>query len=304
MLSAVDELMTHRDLYVVLRRAVELSRERIGLVRAALFLYDEPARHLCGTWGTDLDGETVDEHHMFFTAGLHQREATAQASAGVSRWMVFADAPLLTSVEGRPRVCGRGWNVVTPILGRSGALGLFTNDAGRTRRALDEDAQERLAIFCRILGYIIEDLRQRGRALPWPSILARSPKARDAAVDSLTVSVVHALHHDPALSGEALAKRLAVSPSKLTQAFKQEMGVSLVEYRNRLRLERFLHLVSPGGGNLMEAASQAGFGSYAQFHRVFCELLGASPRDYVAQRDRGEKLTEAGDEPPWPPSGQ
>jgi AraC-like DNA-binding protein len=285
-LSAVDELTTYRDLDTVLRRAVELSRESLGLVRAALFLYDEPGDRLCGTWGTGLDGETVDEHHMFFTAGLHQREATAQAMAGVARWMVFADAPLLMSVEGRPQVFGRGWNVTTPILGRSGPLGLFTNDPGRTRRELQEDTQERLAIFCRILGYIIEDLRQRAQALPWPSLLARTPAVGDTAADPLTLSVVRALHQDPTLTGEALAKRFAVSPSKLTQAFKQEMGVSLVEYRNRLRLERFLHLVAPGGGNLMDAASQAGFGSYAQFHRVSCELLGASPREYLARRER------------------
>ncbi len=283
-LSAADELVTYRDLEVVLRRAVELARDRIGLERTTLFLYDEGGEHLCGTWGTGLAGETTDERHLYFTAGFHHREATAQAIAGVSRWMVFNDAPLIVQVDGEPRVAGKGWNAITPILGRRGPIGLLCNDSARTGSPLNEALQMQAAILCRILGGIIEDVRQGSEALPWKSLLARLPRVGDDDRGSLVISVVHALHQDPSLSGRELAKRFAVSASKLTHAFKEEMGVSLVEYKNRLRLERFLTLVAPGGGNLMQAALDAGFGSYAQFHRVFRELLGATPREYITGR--------------------
>lgn len=283
-LSAADELVTYRDLEVVLRRAVELARDRIGLERTTLFLYDEEGEHLCGTWGTGLAGETTDERHLYFTAGFHHREATAQAIAGVSRWMVFNDAPLIVQVDGEPRVAGKGWNAITPILGRRGPIGLLCNDSARTGSPLNEALQMQAAIFCRIIGGIIEDVRQGSEALPWKSLLARLPRVGDDDRGSLVISVVHALHQDPSLSGRELAKRFAVSASKLTHAFKEEMGVSLVEYKNRLRLERFLTLVAPGGGNLMQAALDAGFGSYAQFHRVFRELLGATPREYITGR--------------------
>lgn len=283
-LSAADELMTYRDLETVLRRAVELARDKIGLERTALFLFDASGEHLCGTWGTGLAGETLDEHHLFFKAGFHHREATAQAMAGVARWLVFNDAPLIVQVDGEPRVAAHGWNVITPILGRRGVLGLLTNDSARTGTPVDEAAQMQAAIFCRILGGIIDDVRHGGDALPWESLLARLPRVGDDDKDSLVISVVHALHQDPSLSGRELAKRFAVSASKLTHAFKEEMGVSLVEYKNRLRLERFLTLVAPGGGNLMQAALDAGFGSYAQFHRVFREMLDATPREYITGR--------------------
>ena len=283
-LSAADELVTYRDLDIVLRRAVELARDRIRLERTTLFLYDESGEHLCGSWGTGLAGETTDEHHLYFTAGFHHKEATAQAIAGVSRWMVFQDAPLIVQVEGEPRVAGHGWNVITPILGRRGAIGLLCNDSARTGSPVDEANQMQAAIFCRILGGIIDDVRQGSEALPWSSLLARLPRVGDDDRGSLVISVVHALHQDPSLSGRELAKRFAVSASKLTHAFKEEMGVSLVEYKNRLRLERFLTMVAPGGGNLMQAALDAGFGSYAQFHRVFRELLDATPREYITGR--------------------
>lgn len=72
----------------------------------------------------------------------------------------------------------------------------------------------------------------------------------------------------------------------LAKHFRRQVGVSLVDYRNRIRVERFLGLVEQGGGNLLAAALEAGFGSYAQFHRVFRHLLGAMPKEYLTGRER------------------
>jgi transcriptional regulator GlxA family with amidase domain len=72
--------------------------------------------------------------------------------------------------------------------------------------------------------------------------------------------------------------------SRLARVFKNEMQMSLVEYRNRLRLERFSVLVDAGGDNLLNAALEAGFGSYAQFHRTFRAIRGISPREYLRRR--------------------
>jgi AraC-like DNA-binding protein len=281
-LSATDELMSYRDLETVLKRAVELARSRVGLERAAIYLFDEKGENLCGTWGTDLEGATTDERAISMKTGVRHREATAQAQAGVSRWMVFSDVPLTVTDNGVARVVGRGWSVITPILGRQGPVGILVNDAARTGAAINEALQVQTAIFTRLLGGIIQDVRTGGEALPWHSLLARVPRVGDDDRDSLVISVVHALHNDPSLSGRDLAKRFAVSPTKLGHVFSEEMGIGLVEYKNRLRIERFLQLVAPGGGNLMQAALDAGFGSYAQFHRVFRELLGATPREYIS----------------------
>ena len=81
-----------------------------------------------------------------------------------------------------------------------------------------------------------------------------------------------------------LATELGVSPGHLARSFKREMGVSLVDYRNRLRLDRFFESIQRrgGSGNLLDAALEAGFGSYAQFHRVYRKFLGTTPRDVFA----------------------
>lgn len=283
-LAAADELASYRDLDLVFRRAVELSRDRIGLERVAIFVYDEDGERLCGTWGTGLGGETTDEHHIYFQEGFHHREAKAQVLSGLSRFLIFTDVPLVVQVAGETRVLGYGWNAITPILGRTGVVGFLANDAARSGSPVDESKQVQAAIFCRLLGSIVDDIRRGTDELPWRSLLSRLPRVGEDDRDSLVISVVHAMHKDPTLSAQDLAKRFGLSPSRLTRTFKEEMGVPLVEYRNRLRIERFFTLVAPGGGNLLQAALDAGFGSYAQFHRVFRELLGTTPREYLTGR--------------------
>jgi AraC-like DNA-binding protein len=77
-----------------------------------------------------------------------------------------------------------------------------------------------------------------------------------------------------------------VTPRVLAKHFRDQVGVPLVDYRNRVRVERFLGFVERGGGNLLRAALDAGFGSYAQFHRVFRRTLGVTPREYLTGRER------------------
>jgi hypothetical protein len=67
------------------------------------------------------------------------------------------------------------------------------------------------------------------------------------------------------------------SPSRLSRLFKAETGVTLVEFRQRMQLDRFLAIYDDGESKLLPAALSAGFGSYPQFYRVHQRLLGRAP---------------------------
>jgi len=86
---------------------------------------------------------------------------------------------------------------------------------------------------------------------------------------------------EPTLSGAALARRLSTAPSLVSRRFRAEVGLTLVEYRARTKLMRFVELVD-AGASLTRAALDAGFGSYAQCHRVFQRSVHCSPSDYFA----------------------
>jgi AraC-like DNA-binding protein len=76
----------------------------------------------------------------------------------------------------------------------------------------------------------------------------------------------------------ALARAARLSSSHLSRIFKEQTGVSISRFRNQQRLQRFLRLYGKGRRTTaLAAALEAGFGSYAQFYRVFREQTGRSP---------------------------
>lgn len=88
----------------------------------------------------------------------------------------------------------------------------------------------------------------------------------------------------------AVAAYAGLSASRLSRLITAQLGVSFVQLRSRLRLQRVLALLEENEQqNMLEAAFAAGFGSYAQFFRVFKEEMGLSPRAW--QRAGRRQLT-------------
>jgi AraC-like DNA-binding protein len=76
-----------------------------------------------------------------------------------------------------------------------------------------------------------------------------------------------------------------VSEAYLSRVFARRMGDSLGRYRNSVRLGRFLELCrQPGHKTMLEAAYAAGFGSYAQFYKVFVQDYGTGPGTTMKRR--------------------
>ncbi len=90
------------------------------------------------------------------------------------------------------------------------------------------------------------------------------------------------------LSLEKLAHQAGLSATRLSRLFKEQTGSALVDFRNRQRVERFLHIYGTGQRvTMLDAALEAGFGSYPQFHRVFKRMMGHSPMQF---RQHGETV--------------
>ncbi len=110
-----------------------------------------------------------------------------------------------------------------------------------------------------------------------------------AAVDGATylhpklVPIINTLN-DPLneMTLHQLARRAGVSPYSLSVLFRRQTGTSIPEYRNRIRMNRFFALFRARPGvRLLELALEAGFGSYAQFYRVFTSQAGQTPNAWL-----------------------
>lgn len=275
LLRAFDDLFLIEDTEAMLKRAVELALAPVGLVRAGLYLYDAPVDLMLGTWGTNLRGEVVDEHHAMFEAGANGQRVFERAASGDALWTVVENCPIIDQSEHDTKIVGKGWVVCTPIRSARAPLGMLYNDAGLTSAEVDPKKQAHAAILCSLVGSLLETAWHAHRLTKLPNVTAKHP---------VVGKVVRMLAHDPTLGGKDMAAKVDISLSRLARLFKSEMGQSLVDYRNGLRLERFLKLVDSGGANLLEAALAAGFGSYAQFHRVFCGAYKRTPREYLSRR--------------------
>jgi AraC-like DNA-binding protein len=78
---------------------------------------------------------------------------------------------------------------------------------------------------------------------------------------------------------EELALACGASKSYLSRTFHKQIGVTLNRYRNSLRLSRFFqHYRESDCKTITEAVYAAGFGSYAQFYKVFAQAYGQGPR--------------------------
>lgn len=271
LVMACRTLSSFTDTDSLLRGAVELAREKVGVERAAIFLIDPVARLLLGTWGTDLERRTVDEHHVMCDWSDDADEIARRATEDGVAWTLLEDCPLVEQLERETRVSGRSWLACTPILSGRRAIGMMFNDAGRRGDPVDGARQDVLAVLCTFVGALL------GRRNADPA----APFRRTSPV---VAAAVQALEAAPSLSCALLARQHGISVSRLARAFKAEMGMSIVEHRNRLRLKRFFQLVE-AGDSLLPAALAAGFGSYAQFHRVFRAQHKVSPGVYLGLRD-------------------
>lgn len=101
------------------------------------------------------------------------------------------------------------------------------------------------------------------------------------------------LREDASRDLKTLAREARISPSQLSRLFKRQAGVSITDFRNRLRLETFIDRRDGAQAKAMFViAKDAGFGSYAQFNRVFRRELKCSPEEYYhAQRQDSRTIS-------------
>lgn len=277
-LCALDEIASCQDADAMLRLSVELARRRLGLERVRLYMRERNAERIImrGTWGTGMQGQTTDEHHLYHEFPREEHDALLQCRLVGRLGMCHARAPWFATEPGRTTVViGEGWVVATPLVAAGQLVGVMYNDCALSRAPLDEQKQAAAAVFCSLLAALSTSAKHAAAWRPLPAKGVQSP---------LVERVLQAVSDDLPMTGEQLAMELGVSPGHLARSFKREMGLSLVDYRNRRRIDRFFDAISRAGDNvnLLDAALQAGFGSYAQFHRVYRKFLGTAPREALA----------------------
>ena len=88
------------------------------------------------------------------------------------------------------------------------------------------------------------------------------------------------LHQADDLSLSEVAKVIHVSPFYFCKIFKKATGHTLIDFRNRLRIEAAKRLLTALGAGVSEIVYRVGFQSLTQFNRLFRRIVGKSPTGF------------------------
>lgn len=87
-------------------------------------------------------------------------------------------------------------------------------------------------------------------------------------------------HIDQHLSLNRIADTLGVHPSHLSRTFKKELGMTLTQYINKLRIEEAKYVLDQGNISVVETALIVEYSDPNYFSKVFHKLEHVTPPDY------------------------
>ena len=78
---------------------------------------------------------------------------------------------------------------------------------------------------------------------------------------------------------EVFAEKSNVSISTFRKNFKEQYGISPLQYRNRLRIDRATALLEDGSCTISEVAYASGFDNVGYFCKLYKQITGKTPKN-------------------------
>ena len=85
---------------------------------------------------------------------------------------------------------------------------------------------------------------------------------------------------NPDLNVSNVGDAFQMAPSYISKKFKEEQGLSLLDYIHSIRLEKAKELIENGRNTIEEISAMVGYSEARTFARVFKKIYGVSPSEY------------------------
>jgi len=96
------------------------------------------------------------------------------------------------------------------------------------------------------------------------------------------------LHFESPLTLQGIAETIHVNASHLSRKFKDDTGMSLIDFINHIRIEAAKIYLKNNTSSITEIAFIVGFNDVNYFSRVFKKLIGLTPSQYRHKHSIGE----------------
>ncbi|RKY25009.1 MAG: hypothetical protein DRP62_02395 [Planctomycetota bacterium] len=116
-----------------------------------------------------------------------------------------------------------------------------------------------------------------------------SQDARKVTQISPAINYIDA-NYDKPITLADIAKASCLSVSRLAHIFKDQMGITIIDYLTSVRIERAKQLLLATDQNCTEVCFEVGYNNQSYFTRTFKELVGVTPRQFRVKNQRSEKI--------------
>ncbi len=160
--SVTAQLTRSTTLDELCRNAIILGRTELGFDRLGLWFSDDESDRLCGTYGTDEQGNLRNEWGRVMS--LEDDFPLAQALKGKERY-AFQTGILIPTLDGQP--LNFGWKATAALWNGEKIIGYLFSDNLLQQKPYAEHDGELLALYALLLGHLCtrqqieEDLRER-----------------------------------------------------------------------------------------------------------------------------------------------
>ena len=98
-------------------------------------------------------------------------------------------------------------------------------------------------------------------------------------------------NYDKHITLADIARISHLSVSRLAHLFKEQMGITIIDYVTSVRVERAKQLLLATEQSCTEVCFQVGYNNQSYCTRIFKELVGMTPRQFRARNQRREKIS-------------
>lgn len=149
--SSMVELSRCTTVSDVCKSAVTFAIKNLGIDRMAVFLTDENCSYMQGTWGTDIQGNVVDESYFF---GETQDFSLINLARSMPNEVAFEES---VPIYHDCKIAGFGWAAMTVLTSNSsGPIAFIAVDNLLTRAPLTSQLREVIRMFASSLAEVLQ----------------------------------------------------------------------------------------------------------------------------------------------------
>lgn len=119
-------------------------------------------------------------------------------------------------------------------------------------------------------------------AMAYFDILVNFVEVTDNFIINKIVSYLYT-HIENHLSLEEIAEDLKISTGYLSSCFKKNMGISVMNYYKKIKIDRAKSLLLSSNKSILEISTLLGFCDQCHFSKTFKSIVGISPTKYKNQ---------------------